>query len=151
MKLALCSDEPYPIHDELKAYLSKKSIAYQEFGSFLDQKNHSWVTATEEACKAILKGQCQEGIFFCWTGTGASLAASKISGIRAALCIDPETAIGSRIWNHSNVLCLSNRLMSGERMIEIVDKWLHSPWDAEQGREGINELERLEKQNFQKR
>ncbi len=150
MKIALCSDEPYIIHNDLLSYLESNGISWQGFGSFQDQKSHSWVAACSAACRAIMNHNCQEGIFFCWTGTGASLAANKFPGIRAALCTDPETARGARTWNHANVICLSNRLMSSERMIEIIHEWLNCPWDCEKGREDIAALAELEAQNFQK-
>lgn len=59
----------------------------------------------------------------CWTGTGASIAANKIAGIRAALCVDAATADGARRWNDANVLALSLRLTSDRLLEEILDAW----------------------------
>lgn len=59
----------------------------------------------------------------CWTGTGASIAANKIPGIRAALCVDAATAAGARTWNDANVLALSLRLTSPQVLLEILDAW----------------------------
>ena len=62
----------------------------------------------------------------CWTGTGASIAANKVRGIRAALCHDAETARGARIWNHANVLALSLRATSIPIAKEILDAWFNT-------------------------
>jgi ribose 5-phosphate isomerase B len=59
----------------------------------------------------------------CWTGTGASIAANKIAGVRAALCVDAATAAGARRWNDANVLALSLRLTSDRLLEEILDAW----------------------------
>ena len=59
----------------------------------------------------------------CWTGTGASIAANKVPGIRAALCGDAETAEGARKWNDANVLALSLRTTSAALLSEILDAW----------------------------
>ena len=73
--------------------------------------------------EAVASGAADEGILFCWTGTGVSIAANKVPGIRAALCDDAETARGARLWNDANVLCLSLR-RTGEIMAkEILDMW----------------------------
>ena len=63
----------------------------------------------------------------CWTGTGASLAANKVAGIRAALCHDAETARGARVWNHANVLALSLRATPVPIAREILDAWFSTP------------------------
>lgn len=63
----------------------------------------------------------QEGVLFCWTGTGVAIAANKVPGIRAALCADAETARGARLWNNANVLCLSLRLTSAAVALEILE------------------------------
>jgi ribose 5-phosphate isomerase B len=59
----------------------------------------------------------------CWTGTGASIAANKVAGVRAALCTDAATATGARRWNDANALALSLRLTSDAQLREILDAW----------------------------
>jgi len=71
-----------------------------------------------------------QGIVCCWTGTGASIAANKVPGIRAALCGDAETARGARKWNDANVLALSLRLLSEPVATEILDAWLDARYDG---------------------
>jgi ribose 5-phosphate isomerase B len=74
----------------------------------------------------VAEGRAEEGILFCWTGTGVSLAANKVPGVRAALCVDAETARGARLWNNANVLCISMRLTSENILEEIIESWFET-------------------------
>jgi ribose 5-phosphate isomerase B len=78
-------------------------------------------------------------VFFCWSGTGISMAANKVAGIRAALCSDPGAARAARVWNHANVLCLSNRTLSTDMAKEMIAAWL----DTEPGIQGADGVRRL--------
>ena len=77
----------------------------------------------------------------CWTGTGASLAANKVVGIRAALCHDAETAKGARIWNHANVLALSLRATPVPIAREILDAWFSTPFGTDEW--NLKQIERI--------
>jgi ribose 5-phosphate isomerase B len=82
----------------------------------------------------------------CWTGTGASIAANKVPGIRAALCGDAQTASGARRWNHANVLALSLRATSYAELEEILDAWFEgSPSDSEDDRANVDHLDEIER------
>jgi ribose 5-phosphate isomerase B len=106
------------------------------FGSLKSGREEPWAEVAALAAEAIARGNCDEGVFFCWTGTGISIAANKVPGVRAALCTDPETAQGARVWNHANVLALSNRLLSPDRCREILAAWLDTPANDERGAAG---------------
>lgn len=129
MKLIVASDEFYPLHDFVLADLKRRGHEVTPFGSLASKKNESWVQVAQEAARQIMAGQFDEGIFFCWTGTGVSIAANKVRGIRAALCPDAETAKGARLWNHANVLCLSNRLMTESLVSAILKAWFETAFD----------------------
>ena len=75
------------------------------------------------------------GVLFCWTGTGASIAANKVAGVRAALCTDAETAAGARRWNDANVLVMSLRLATPTVAHEMLDAWFASRTRSRRGRE----------------
>jgi len=143
MKIAISTDEIYPIHGFILDWLKKAGHEPILFGALSTGHEESWVKSAHEAAQSIKSGQCEEGIFFCWTGTGISIAANKISGIRAALCIDAQTAKGARIWNHANVLTLSNRLLSQDVAKEILSAWFEK-YDTSQGTPGVAELNKLE-------
>ena len=139
MRVALCSDEPYPVHAIVRVLLEERGHEVVPFGAIADGKEAPWAEVAEQAALAVVSGACDEGVFFCWTGTGISMAANKVRGIRAALCGDPGTAAAARVWNHANVICLSNRLLSGDMAREILAAWL----DTEPGDRGAEGVERL--------
>lgn len=103
-------------------------------------QEESWVEMACKASRAIQQRTCDEGIFFCWTGTGVSMVANKHSGIRAALCVDAETARGARVWNHANVLVLSNRLLGQDIAKEILTAWFEN-YDKSKGAEHVDKLQ----------
>jgi ribose 5-phosphate isomerase B len=81
----------------------------------------------------VAAGEFDQGVVCCWTGTGASIAANKVHGVRAALCGDAETARGARTWNDANVLALSLRLLSEPLATEILDAWLDASYCGTEG------------------
>jgi ribose 5-phosphate isomerase B len=86
-----------------------------------------WPLTSSHVAELVARGEVDEGVVCCWTGTGASIAANKVPGVRAALCHDAETARGARIWNHANVLALSLRSTSLPIAKEILDAWFGTP------------------------
>jgi ribose 5-phosphate isomerase B len=99
--------------------------------------------------EAVARGEADEGIVCCWTGTGASIAANKVPGVRAALVHDAETARGARLWNHANVLALSLRATPIPIAKEILDAWLSTPTtegeaQSEWNRQQIERIRKLE-------
>ena len=89
-----------------------------------------WARVALEVGDAVASGRADQGIVCCWTGTGVSIAANKVRGVRAALCVDATTAAGARRWNDANVLALSLRLLSEPVADEIVDAWLAASYDG---------------------
>jgi ribose 5-phosphate isomerase B len=136
VKVALCSDEPYPVHEVLRTELERLGHQVVEFGAVRSGHEEPWAAVAEEAALAVARGDCHEGVFACWSGTGISMAANKVPGIRAALCTDPGTARAARTWNAANVLCLSNRLLSTDMAREMLAAWFE-PYDPHPGQRGI--------------
>jgi ribose 5-phosphate isomerase B len=122
MKIALGSDEKSNLTDALQAYLEELGHELVLFGPLAGQKLY-WPRVAQDVSEAVISGEVEEGILLCWTGTGVSIAANKVPGIRAALCDDSETARGARLWNNANVLCLSLRRTSEVVGKEILDVW----------------------------
>jgi ribose 5-phosphate isomerase B len=87
-----------------------------------------WPAVARLVAETVAKGDAEEGILCCWTGTGVSIAANKVPGIRAALCEDAETARGARLWNDANVLCLSLRRTSEVIAQEILEAWFSTQY-----------------------
>jgi ribose 5-phosphate isomerase B len=146
MRIAFCSDEPTPVHDVIQEFLKANGHEVVPFGSVLSGREVPWAPVAEEAAMAVASGRCDEGIFCCWTGTGISMTANKVAGIRAALCADPGTARGARVWNHANVICLSNRTLSTDMAQEILSAWFQQNPGAD-GAEGVAELVSIDKKH----
>jgi ribose 5-phosphate isomerase B len=145
MRVAVVSDESYAVNQTVVDELERAGHVVVRFGSLETGEEAPWARVARQAAEAVASGECDEGVFFCWTGTGISMAANKVPGIRAALCTDAETARGARIWNHANVLALSNRLTSPDVAKEILRAWLETPADDPQGQAGVQELGQLER------
>lgn len=143
MKIAVCSDELYPVNDFVVHEIERLGHEAVLFGAIKTRQSESWTEATQAAAESVSQGSCDEGIFFCWTGTGASIAANKVPGIRAALCTDAQTAAGARLWNKANALALSNRLITQDLAKEILRAWFNTTMD-EQSNLAAEEINRIE-------
>jgi len=100
-------------------------------GALRDDERDDWAWASEAAARDVVEGRVDHAVVACWTGTGASIAANKVPGARAALCADAETARGARKWNDANVLVLSLRTTSEAVLEEILDGWFGGEPSAE--------------------
>ncbi len=145
MKIALCSDEPYAVNETLASELAKRGHEVIRFGSCVSNQEEPWVDVTLEAALAVHKGICKQGVFFCYSGTGSTIVANKVPGVRAALCTDAETARAARIWNDANVLVMSNRLTSEVLAKEIIAAWFE-PIKDERGKMGAARLKEVDKE-----
>ena len=148
MKMAVSSDEENALTGYVLGYLKRRGYKVVRLGA-LRKKGVEWVDSSRELAEWVAEGNSDEGILFCWTGTGASIAANKIPGIRAALCVDAEQAKGARRWNHANILVMGMMLTSPKRAKEILDAWFSTKW----GKENFNlrnasKLNKLEKKYF---
>lgn len=130
MRLAVGADERLHVVEVVLDYLREKGhevIWYgpRKGGALSPAKGQTdpWPEVARRVARDVAAGRADEGILFCWTGTGVSIAANKIKGIRAALCDDAETARGARLWNKANVLCMSLRRTSEVLAREILDAW----------------------------
>jgi len=103
----------------------------------------SWAKASLEVAHDVAEGRADAGVVFCHTGTGVSMAANKVKGVRAALCVDAETAAGARQWNDANVLALSLRLLTPETADAIVEAWLGTAYGGTEG-ESLDAMKREE-------
>lgn len=131
MKLAIGSDERTHLTDVVVDEIKKRGYEVVLFGPLIEEAEY-WPKVAREVAESVADGQADEGVLFCWTGTGVSLAANKVPGIRAALCSDAETAKGARLWNKANVLCMSLRATSEVMAMEILDAWFGTEYQPNQ-------------------
>ena len=127
MKIAIASDERTHLTDAVIEAVRERGHELQLFGPLIGEEAY-WPAVAQQAAESVASGESNEGIFFCWTGTGISLAANKVPGIRAALCADAETARGARLWNNANVLCMSLRATAEMVAQEILDAWFDTEY-----------------------
>lgn len=132
MKIAVSSDEYSPLIDDLLAAVKEYGHETVYFGPLKGDKPIDWPDVTLQAIDALKTGDCSEAIVLCWTGTGCTLVANKVPGVRAALCADAETARGARKWNHANVLGLSLRMTSGPLLKEILSAWFDTSFTTDE-------------------
>ena len=146
MKIAIGSDDRTLLTDMLVKELDGRGHELLLFGPLA--KNDAvkdWPLTSSKVAEAVASGEAEEGIVCCWTGTGASIAANKVPGVRAALCHDAETARGARIWNHANVLALSLRATSEGIAKEILEAWFTTPYaDDEWNLQQMERIKQLE-------
>jgi ribose 5-phosphate isomerase B len=122
MKIAVGADEHLNVVDVTLQYLERRGDEITWYGPEAGETDQ-WPDVARKVADDVAMGRADEGILFCWTGTGVSIAANKVRGIRAALCDDAETARGARVWNNANVVCMSMRRISEVMVIEILDEW----------------------------
>jgi ribose 5-phosphate isomerase B len=131
MKIAVGSDMRTYLTDVVIEELRKRGHELELYGPPAGE-DLLWPDVGERVAESVASGGCEEGVLFCWTGTGVSIAANKVPGVRAALCFDAETARGARKWNHANVLVMSLRLTSEVVAKEILEAWFSTPFSQSQ-------------------
>ncbi|MEN3048291.1 MAG: RpiB/LacA/LacB family sugar-phosphate isomerase [Candidatus Caldarchaeales archaeon] len=139
-RVAVGADDLYPAAKAVVDYLRSKGYEVIELGSLRTGKVEPWPEVGTQVGEMVVRGEVGWGVVVCYTGTGVSIAANKVRGVRAALCFDAETAKGARLWNDANVLALSGRLTSPQVAKEIVDAWLSVGSIDESERDNIERL-----------
>ena len=123
MKIAVGSDMKMPVAELVVEELRKRNFEVDRYGALVKEPA-PWPLVAVEVAEKVAAGEYAQAVLLCWTGTGVSLAANKVHGIRAALCNDAETARGARQWNDANILALSLRAVSEPVAKEILAAWL---------------------------
>ena len=140
MRIVLAADEDRPVVHHVAKLLRERGhdVTLLPIGV--------WGDVATRAARSVASGDHEQGVVMCWTGTGVSIAANKVPGIRAALCVDAATAAGARKWNDANVLALSLRLLSEPVATEILEAWLGSAYakSEDESLRVISETERGE-------
>src|SRR3954466_132295 len=133
MRIAVSSDEVTGVAENVVQELERRGHEPIAHGALTADERDDWAWASEAAARDVAEGRADQAVVCCWTGTGASIAANKVDGVRAALCGDAETARGARKWNDANALALSLRSTSQPVLDEILDAWFttHPSTDAD--------------------
>lgn len=144
MKIAVAADELTGVAGAVMEELRERGHELLPHGALSENERDDWAWCSEAAARDVVEGRADQAVVCCWTGTGASMAANKVPGARAALCADAETARGARRWNDANVLALSLRTTSPALLGEILDGWFEAgPSDDEDDRENIRHVDEI--------
>lgn len=125
VRIAFGTDERTELTDHVEAWLADAGhdvVVVAERGG-------PWPDVGTAVGRAVADGEAQRGVVCCFTGTGVSIAANKVDGVRAALCTDAQTAAGARTWNDANVLAFGLRLTSTEVAEEMLEAFLATAVD----------------------
>ncbi|WP_306188995.1 RpiB/LacA/LacB family sugar-phosphate isomerase [Streptomyces sp. MK5] len=145
MRISVSSDMDEPVARALVAKLRERGHEVVTHGALRPGDDPQWAACSEAAARDVAEGRADQAVVCCWTGTGASIAANKVPGVRAALCTDAYTADGARRWNDANVLALGLRLTSGPMLAEILDAWFAAaPSEDAEDRENVARVGRMD-------
>jgi ribose 5-phosphate isomerase B len=133
MRISVSADERTGVADAVVAQLRDRGHEPLVHGALSPGEREDWAWSAQAAARDVADGRADQAIVCCWTGTGASIAANKVPGIRAALCADAVTAAGARRWNDANVLALSLRTTADAELTEILDAWFSTGPSADAG------------------
>ena len=146
MRIAVAADERAGIAGAVVEELRRRGHEPIPHGALSDAERDDWAWASEAAARDVVEGRADQAVVCCWTGTGASIAANKVAGVRAALCGDGPTAAGARRWNDANVLALSLRATSQAELSEILDAWFEAAPSAEpDDRANVEHVDEIER------
>jgi ribose 5-phosphate isomerase B len=145
MRISVSSDMDEPVARSLVAQLRGRGHEVVTHGALHPGDDPRWAVCSQAAAREVADGRSDQAVVCCWTGTGASIAANKVPGVRAALCTDAYTADGARRWNDANVLALSLRLTSEPLLTEILDAWFAAEASEDpEDRENVAHVGRLD-------
>ncbi len=130
--IALGNDQAgFDLKQEVIAHLNERGLEFKDFGSY-DNSSVDYPDYAKKVCKAILSGECENGILICGTGIGISITANKFKGIRAALCTDCFMAEATRLHNDANILALGGRVVGAGLALKIVDTFLDTKFSGDE-------------------
>ncbi|MBZ9641569.1 RpiB/LacA/LacB family sugar-phosphate isomerase [Streptomyces sp. PSKA30] len=145
MRISVSSDMDEPVARLLVTELRGRGHEVRTHGALRAGDDPQWAACSAAAAQDVADGTSDQAVVCCWTGTGASIAANKVPGARAALCTDAYTADGARRWNDANVLALSLRLTSEPLLKEILDAWFAGePSEDADDRENVARIGRMD-------
>ncbi|MFI8178969.1 RpiB/LacA/LacB family sugar-phosphate isomerase [Actinacidiphila glaucinigra] len=144
MRIAVSSDMDEPVARLVVDELRRRGHTVIAYGALRAGDRKDWAWSAENAARDLAEGRADQAVVCCWTGTGASIAANKVPGVRAALCVDAYSADGARKWNDANALALSLRLTSEPLLREILDAWFAgAPSGEDDDRANVAHLEEI--------
>lgn len=142
--IALAADHGgFAIKEKVREFLDSQNIAYKDFGTY-SEDSVNYAPLALKVANAVKSGECEKGILCCGTGIGISIAANKVTGIRAALCTNEFCAKMTRLHNDANILCMGGRVINGETAAALTKIFLETPFEGGRHAERIAEIAAIE-------
>lgn len=140
MRIVVGADDEGPVADAVVEELAARGHELTVL------EREQWPEVARKVAEAVGSGDADQGVLFCWTGTGTSMAANKVPGVRAALAWEPWIAEGARRWNDANVLVMSLKRTTPETAKKILDAWFGVAEPDPDEAENIARLGELDRQ-----
>ena len=142
--VALAADHGgYELKEAIRLHFEETGVAYKDFGSYTGE-SCDYPDMAEQACRAVVAGECDKAILLCGTGVGMSMSANKIKGIRACCCSDAFSAEFTRRHNDANALCMGGRVVGPGLGIYLVDLFLNTPFEGGRHQRRVDKLMALQ-------
>ena len=135
----------FRLKESLKPLLAGLGLEARDIGVY-DEKPADYPDIAQKVAEAVARGEARRGVIIDGAGIGSSIAANKVSGIRAALCYDRASARNSREHNDSNVLTLGARLLTASQAEEVLHTWLETPFAGGRHTARVEKITRIEQQ-----
>jgi ribose 5-phosphate isomerase B len=143
MRIALAADHAgFALKEIIKTHLAEHEV--MDFGAH-DERPVDYPVFALRAARAIARDDCDLGVFVCGSGIGMSIAANRVKGVRAALCVNSEYAALSRRHNDANVLCLPARFMAPHHALMVVDCWISTDFEGGRHADRVEMLDHEER------
>ena len=124
-----CDHGGFELKNHVIKYLQDKGYEVKDYGTY-SEESVDYPDCAKPVCEAVISGEAENGILFCGTGIGISMAANKYKGIRAALCSDVYSAKMTKQHNNANIICMGGRVIGRELAFMIVDAWLETEFEG---------------------
>ena len=145
MRVAVGADQGgYILKDPIIEFLNEQGYEVLDLGIYR-LESVDYPDYGEKVARAVATGQAERGIVICGTGIGVSLAANRVTGIRAALCTDCYMARMAREHNDAQVLCLGGRVIGAGLALDIVQVFLTCQFEGGRHARRVNKIMALER------
>ena len=139
-----CDHGGFELKNHVIKYLQDKGYQVKDYGTY-SEESVDYPDCAKPVCEAVISGEAENGILFCGTGIGISIAANKYKGIRAALCSDVYSAKMTKQHNNANIICMGGRVIGRELAFMIVDAWLETEFEGGRHANRIAKIHEIEK------
>jgi ribose 5-phosphate isomerase B len=149
MKIAVGGDHAgFPLKETIVSAIKKLGHDVTDYGCF-DETPIDFPDITMNICNVVRKGEAERAIMVCGTGVGASIAANKMPGIRAAVCHDVHTAHQSVEHDDVNVMCIGAKIVGPWLAEDLVEHFLRAEFSTDEDcRRRVEKLNNMEKTQF---